>query len=371
MVYKIIRFVIALLFAIMGFVLIELTMPLLSTWIDTKFLSIGFFGISLLKILAFFVGGILGAIVGYIVAPFFINQGLKISTALVQLLSAFSTQDLLLGTAGLVFGLIIANLIGNAFFYVPIVGPYIPIVLSAIFGYIGMFLMMRKRRDISRYILNFKPVIKTEPAEGTKNPCLEKAKLLDTSVIIDGRIKEICETGFLEGPLVVPLFVLEELQHISDSSDRLKRNRGRRGLDILNEMQLNKLPEIIITDTDFDDISEVDSKLMRLALDNKWKLITNDFNLNKVALLQGIEVLNLNDLSNALKPVLIPGETMTVQVIKAGKEEGQGVAYLEDGTMIVIQDGEKYVNSTIVVAVTSVLQTSAGRMIFARFEGAI
>ncbi len=368
MAYRIIRFVIALLFAIMGFVAIEETMPLLSPWIDMKFLNMGFFGISLVKILAFVLGGITGAIIGYIVAPYFINQGLKLSKIILQSLSVFSAQDLLFGTLGLVFGLIIANLIGSAFFHVPLVGPYIPIGLSAILGYIGMRLMMRKRTDISQYLQSLRVSSKTD--EGVSSDVLVSpgtvSKLLDTSVIIDGRISDIFETGFLEGPLVVPLFVLEELQHISDSSDTLKRNRGRRGLDVLNDMQANHPEDIVVVDEDFEEISEVDSKLMRLALEHQWTIITNDYNLNKVAVLQGIKVLNLNDLSNALKPMLIPGESMHVQVVKEGKEDGQGVAYLEDGTMIVIQGGSTFVNESIDVVVTSVLQTSAGRMIFAR-----
>ena len=167
----------------------------------------------------------------------------------------------------------------------------------------------------------------------------------------------------------MPLFVLEELQHISDSADVLKRNRGRRGLDILQSMQQKELIAIKVIPDDFEDIAEVDSKLMRLALDKKWKIVTNDFNLNKVASLQGIEVLNLNDLANALKSAMIPGEWIRVQVIKEGKEDNQGVAYLDDGTMIVIENGAQYVDTSIDVMVTSVLQTSAGRMIFARAKG--
>lgn len=167
----------------------------------------------------------------------------------------------------------------------------------------------------------------------------------------------------------MPLFVLEELQHISDSADVLKRNRGRRGLDILQSMQQKEIIAIKVIADDFEDITEVDSKLMRLALDKKWKIVTNDFNLNKVASLQGIEVLNLNDLANALKPAMIPGEWIRVQVIKEGKEDNQGVAYLDDGTMIVIENGAQYVDTSIDVMVTSVLQTSAGRMIFARAKG--
>ena len=194
-------------------------------------------------------------------------------------------------------------------------------------------------------------------------------KLLDTSVIIDGRIKELCNTGFIEGPLMVPLFVLNELQIISDSADATKRNRGRRGLDILKDMQDTNKVAIEVVEDDYDDLTEVDSKLMRLALDKQWKLMTNDFNLNKVARVQGIEVLNLNELANVLKPALIAGEWIRVQVMKEGKEVHQGVAYLDDGTMIVVEDGKPYVGQNVEVMVTSILQTSAGRMIFARVDG--
>jgi len=191
-------------------------------------------------------------------------------------------------------------------------------------------------------------------------------KILDTSVIIDGRIADICKTGFIEGALVIPEFVLEELQHIADSSDALKRNRGRRGLDILNKIQKELKVKVIITDQDFDEISEVDSKLVKLAKVMKGKVVTNDFNLNKVCELQGVSVLNINDLANAVKPVVLPGEELHVQVIKDGKENGQGVAYLDDGTMIVVEGGREYIGSFLDVIVTSVLQTSAGRMIFAK-----
>ena len=191
--------------------------------------------------------------------------------------------------------------------------------------------------------------------------------MLDTNVIIDGRIADICRTGFLEGTLLIPVFVLEELQHIADSPDTLRRVRGRRGLDVLKQIQdeSSKL-KVEVMNIDSDDIAEVDSKLVRLAQKVKGKIITNDFNLNKVAQLRGVEVLNINDLSNAVKPVVIPGETMKVQVVKDGKEPGQGVAYLEDGTMIVIENGHRYLSRTISVEVTSALQTSAGRMIFAK-----
>ena len=199
-----------------------------------------------------------------------------------------------------------------------------------------------------------------------QNASLPMYKLLDTSVIIDGRIADILKTGFLEGTLLIPVFVLEELQHIADSADVLKRTRGRRGLDILQRIQTDSQIKVEIDKRDFEDIAEVDSKLIRLAQLVGGKIITNDFNLNKVAALQGVSVLNINDLANAVKPVVIPGETMQVTVVKQGKEQGQGLAYLDDGTMIVIENGNRHLNSKINVEVTTALQTSAGRMIFAK-----
>jgi uncharacterized protein YacL len=191
-------------------------------------------------------------------------------------------------------------------------------------------------------------------------------KLQDTSVIIDGRIADICDTGFIEGTLLIPVFVLEELQHIADSSDVLKRTRGRRGLDILQRIRQETRVRVEVTNVDFEDVAEVDSKLVRLGQQVGGKIITNDFNLNKVAQLRGVEVLNINELSNAVKPVVIPGENMRVTVVKSGKEPGQGVAYLDDGTMIVIEGGHRFMNEMIDVEVTSALQTAAGRMIFAK-----
>jgi uncharacterized protein YacL len=193
-------------------------------------------------------------------------------------------------------------------------------------------------------------------------------KILDTSVIIDGRIADICETGFLEGTLLVPQFVLKELQQIAGSSDTLKRNRGRRGLDILQRMQANVDLDIRIVDDDFPKIREVDAKLVALGKALKGKVLTNDYNLNKVAELQGVSVLNVNQLANAVKPVVLPGEIMHVYVMKEGKEYGQGVAYLDDGTMVVIDNARRYLGKSVDVAVTSVLQTTAGRMIFTRLR---
>lgn len=207
----------------------------------------------------------------------------------------------------------------------------------------------------------------SEPASGSREQTL-KLKLLDTSVIIDGRIADLCETGFIEGTLIVPHFILQELQHISDSSDGLKRARGRRGLDILNVLQKMTNIQVRLVEDDFPHVKEVDTKLIELGKQMNGKVLTNDFNLNKVAGIQGVEVLNINDLCNALKPVVLPGENIRVFVLKEGKESGQGVAYLDDGTMVVVDHAKLSIGKNVDVIVTSVLQTSAGRMIFTRLK---
>ena len=211
---------------------------------------------------------------------------------------------------------------------------------------------------------------KDKEKQAAKVESAMQPKILDTSVIIDGRIADICKTGFIEGPLIIPAFVLEELRHIADSSDALKRNRGRRGLDILNRIQKELDINVEIVEKDFEELTEVDTKLLKLAQYMNGKVITNDYNLNKVAEFQRVPVLNINELANAVKPVVLPGEEMIVQVIKDGKEFGQGVAYLDDGTMIVVDGGKRYIGDTIEVVVTSVLQTAAGRMIFVKPKSA-
>jgi len=192
--------------------------------------------------------------------------------------------------------------------------------------------------------------------------------LLDTSVIIDGRIADISRTGFISGTMLIPRFVLNELQHIADSSDMLRRNRGRRGLDMLNKLQKESVVPIRIHDIDVEEAQEVDDKLVMLAKELRCPIVTNDYNLNRVAELQGITVLNINELANAVKAIFLPGESMNIRIIQEGKELGQGVGYLDDGTMVVVENGRRYINSTIEVVVTKVLQTAAGRMIFARLE---
>ncbi|MGB9596894.1 MAG: PIN/TRAM domain-containing protein [Candidatus Poribacteria bacterium] len=228
---------------------------------------------------------------------------------------------------------------------------------SLTLGYLGMTVAYKKRDEFAL----FAPI-----ESGFYKRSNNNIKILDTNVIIDGRILDICESGFIEGTIIIPRFVLNELQYIADSADVLRRNRGRRGLDILHKMQKNPGIDVRIVEQDFPDIKEVDAKLIELAKSMGAKVITNDFNLNQVAELQAISVLNINELANAVKPVILPGETMNVRVIKEGKEQAQGVAYLDDGTMVVVENGRYLIGQTLDVVVTSILQTTAGRMIFTK-----
>ncbi|GFN23131.1 PIN/TRAM domain-containing protein [Thermanaeromonas sp. C210] len=309
---------------------------------------------------------LLFALAGYALAHRLVDWGLQFVRWLEARLQRLSAQELVSGALGLVIGLIIANLIGAPFVHLPFVGPYIPMIGSIFLGYLGWSLGTKRREEIWS-LFAFLPRLGKDRSKG--EGARSGAKILDTSVIIDGRIADIIQTGFLEGTMIIPGFVLEELRHIADSSDVLKRNRGRRGLDVLNKIRKELGVTVKIHEEKFDDVAEVDSKLVRLAQKLKAPIVTNDYNLNKVAELQGIRVLNINELANAVKPIVLPGEEMTIQVIKDGKEAGQGVGYLDDGTMIVVENGRRYIGQSIAVLVTSVLQTSAGRMIFARPKG--
>lgn len=280
-----------------------------------------------------------------------------------ETLGSVPLPDLIAGLAGLTAGLVIAVLLVPSLQKIGGTGAVLPLLITAVAGTMGYRVGLTKKEEILAFISVLR---RAQISDGTVPKAMQEHKILDTSVIIDGRIADICKTGFIEGTLVIPEFVLEELQHIADSSDLLKRNRGRRGLDILNKIQKELDVKVLIYEGDFEEISEVDSKLVRLAKVLHGKVITNDFNLNKVCELQGVSVLNINDLANAVKPVVLPGEEIFVQVIKDGKEHGQGVAYLDDGTMIVVEGGREFIGSTMEVMVTSVLQTSAGRMIFAK-----
>ncbi|MDK2918123.1 MAG: hypothetical protein PWQ37_856 [Candidatus Petromonas sp.] len=313
------------------------------------------------------VGAVVFGFILFAMTPWLMRKGLRSANWVETELQKIPTTDILVGSIGLIIGLIIAYLISQLLINIPIpfVGNILSVIIYIFLGYLGISIATKKINDLINLPNIFKWNIGKEK-DIAKEDYKYQPKILDTSVIIDGRIADVCKTGFVEGPLIIPEFVLEELRHIADSSDSLKRNRGRRGLDILNKIQKELIMEVQIVDTDFEDIAEVDSKLVRLGQMMNGKIITNDFNLNKVSELQGVPVLNINELANAVKPVVLPGEEMVVQVIKEGKEMGQGVAYLDDGTMIVVDGGKKHIGETMDVMVTSVLQTAAGRMIFAK-----
>ena len=313
---------------------------------------------------------VLFATIGFLVAPTSIRSFLSLMRWMDSQLTRVPTHDLMSGAVGGIIGLIISSLFSNSFISIPILGPLLAVCLSLFLGYLGLTIGMKRKEDVLGF-LNFIPRFRDRGDKQKENKVIQTVepihyKILDTSVIIDGRIADIVKTGFIEGVLLIPSFVLEELRHIADSSDLLKRNRGRRGLDILNQISKETAIKVHIHEQDFEDVNEVDSKLVRLGQVLKSPLLTNDYNLNKVAELQGVKVLNINELANSLKPIVLPGEEMLVQVMKEGKEPGQGVAYLDDGTMIVVDTGRRYMGQNITVLVTSVLQTAAGRMIFAK-----
>ena len=283
----------------------------------------------------------------------------KLGHELEEALNRYPMKEILMYIIGLGIGLYVANLSSNAFKIsrTNIFSDFLVLMLYAALGCFGVYLVHLKKNEIKGWISKTGDIFsQCEP------------KILDTSVIIDGRILDIISTGFLDGKIVIPSFVLDELRHIADSSDSLKRNRGRRGLDILNELKNTRIMPVEIMQIDYQELSEVDSKLLKLAQEIQGKVVTNDFNLNKVAKLQKVHVLNINDLANAIKQVVLPNEEMTVTIIKEGKEQEQGLAYLNDGTMIVVEGGKKHVGSSVKVIVSTVLQTSAGRMIFAKLQ---
>ncbi len=264
---------------------------------------------------------------------------------------------------GLVFGLLLGWMFGAVYQSVvqtPEMGGFIRIFFLVIMPYTGLLIGTKKPEWFApAHIVS---LFKEKPAG-------RSFKILDTSVVIDGRIADLCDTGFVEGTLVVPQFVLKELQVVADSSDPLKRQRGRRGLDVLDHLQKSSQVEVVLSDTDFPEARDVDSKIIELAKTMAGKIVTNDFNLNKVARINGIKVLNINELVNSLRPVALPGEVMSVFILKEGKEKDQGVAYLEDGTMVVVDNSRRMIGQTVDITVTSVLQTTVGKMIFGRFNG--
>ena len=359
--------IIRILMSILGFLLGTTTYSSLAKYFPQ--IKFGIDNIYLISMVA----GLLLAVLFYLISPWIFNKVRAFIKILDKEISKYPQTDILLGVTGLIVGLVIAYLIVGGLFGsisgMPLIKTILSIIIYIFMGYIGVKITLKSRDDLFNLNKLSRLSSNIGKEKSSKKDHAGKAlppKVLDTSVIIDGRIADICRTGFIEGKLIIPKFVLNELQHIADSSDDLKRVRGRRGLDILNIIQKELDIEVQITEKDFDDIPEVDSKLLKLAQVMNGKVVTNDYNLNKVAQFQGVEVLNINELANAVKPVAIPGEEMVAQVVKEGKESNQGIAYLDDGTMIVVEGGKKHIGETINVLVTSVLQTSAGRMIFGK-----
>ena len=380
---RVLRFFITLFLAIAGGALLDLASPVLTMYVGTEILKMemGVVRITMGSLLCILFGAILGGIIGFLASPYFIRC-LKRFSAWVELqLGKMPIHDVIAGAVGLAIGLILANLLGYSFAKIPVVGDYIPVIFSIVFGYLGITITIKKRRELTglfdfvpRFMKDFAKMREMRaapdaaPEESAKAAPTADAhayKLLDTSVIIDGRIADICDTGFIEGTLLIPVFVLEELQHIADSADALKRTRGRRGLDMLNELRGTDV-EVINMSIDYEDIPEVDAKLVQLAKDCNGFVVTNDFNLNKVASFQKVKTLNVNELAGAIKTVVLPGESMRVEVVARGKENDQGVGYLDDGTMVVVENGKHVIGKTVDTVVTSVIQTNAGRMIFVR-----
>ncbi|MDQ3927760.1 MAG: PIN domain nuclease [Chloroflexota bacterium] len=332
-----------------------------------------------------------GALVGFFLLPYLTIYPLRWVRHRLRMMPAL---DLISAAVGLFVGLLLGALLAWPLSTLPgWLGQAAPTVSALVFGYLGIYASVLRKRDVLDALrLERKKDAADGSGNGDRQPRAESLRLatgqlhpetvtsgderiqpekyllVDTSAIIDGRIADISKTGFLDGVLLVPRFVLNELQHIADSADSLRRARGRRGLDMLNRLQKESVVPIQVSEVDAEDIPEVDGKLVKIARVYHCPIITNDFNLNRVAEIQGVKVLNINELANAVKPVVLPGEEMNVHVIQEGKELGQGVAYLDDGTMVVVENGKKYMHNDVDVVVTRVLQTVAGRMIFAQMK---
>ncbi len=307
--------------------------------------------------------GLLGALIGLVLTPFITTRPM---TTLRYLLGRMSAQTLFAGLAGLVAGLIIAALVSFPISLLPSpMGEILPFFGALVFGYLGVAVFVMRKGDMLN-LLQSLTLGRSAQADTTTPASDERVVLMDTSVIIDGRIVDIARTNFLPGTLLIPRFVLIELQYIADSADSLRRQRGRRGLDVLSELQKDPKASVRITDMDVEEARAVDDKLVILARQLHCPVLTNDYNLNRVADLQGVTILNINELANAVKVVFLPGESLDVDIIQDGKEYGQGVGYLEDGTMVVVENGNRYVGTRVPTIVTKVLQTAAGRMVFAR-----
>jgi len=314
-------------------------------------------------VLIYAASGLLFAIIFFILSPKLTDLLLGSIRKIENWLAKTPLMDVIFTIVGLIVGLLVALLLSPVIKLVPIgwLAGLLSIGLYLLCGYLGIFLTSRRRSELSQ-------AAAFTAGKDEKSSGLDRArpKVLDTSVIIDGRIFDICKTGVVEGTLLVPEFVLRELRHIADSTDALKRGRGRRGLDILGAMQRELSQPVKVAEQDYDDVPEVDLKLLRLAAEIGGVVVTNDYNLNKVAAVQKVPVLNINELANAMKPAVLPGEVLKVNIAREGKEAGQGVAYLDDGTMVVVDGARRHIGEDMEVVVTSVLQTAAGRMIFAK-----
>jgi len=309
--------------------------------------------------------GILFGIIFFILSPKIIDGIHGFFQRVEHRLTEMPALDILFGVIGIMIGMVFAFLLSLIVrtIDVPVLPEIITLLLFIICGYYGGHIGVTRRAELMDGYARRGHLTKGIAA-GNARP-----KVLDTSVIIDGRIYDICKTGFLEGKLIVPAFVLKELRHIADSSDAMKRARGRRGLDILHSMQRELDQRVAVEEKDYEDVDEVDLKLLRLATDIGGILVTNDYNLNKVAAVQNMPVLNINDLANAVRSVLLPGEELPILIAKEGKESGQGVGYLPDGTMVIVENAKKHIGETLDIVVTSALQTSAGRLVFAKLRG--
>jgi uncharacterized protein YacL len=307
-----------------------------------------------------------GAFFGLILIPYITSVPLRWLRRRLKLIAA---GDILAAAIGLILGLVVAALLSIPLSQLPNeLGHLLPSAAAIVFGYLGIYLMVMRRAEFLDILGGMNPAHLAHPpaVEAEKEPAAEKYILIDTSAIIDGRIADISQTGFLDGVLLIPRLVLNELQRIADSPDTLKRNRGRRGLEMLKRLQKDSVIPIQISEIDATDVNDVDGKLIKIGRTYHYPVVTNDYNMNRVAELQGVRVLNINELANSVKPAVLPGEEMRVRVIQEGKELNQGVAYLDDGTMIVVENGRRYVDrGDVDVMVTRVLQTVAGRMIFA------
>lgn len=317
--------------------------------------------------------GLVGALAGLILTPFITTRPAR---AIRALLGRISAQSLFAALVGLIIGLLVAALLAFPISLLPTpFGDVLPFVGVLVFAYLGVSVFVMRQTDLFNVLGSFSKSGGGNGAGGNTLSTDASAKwaegrtiLLDTSVIIDGRIADIARTGFLAGTLLIPRFVLNELQYIADSPDNLRRQRGRRGMEVLSQLQKEPGIPVRVSDIDVEGVREVDDKLVILARQLRCPILTNDYNLNRVAELQGVMILNVNELANAVKSVLLPGEILPIRVIQEGKESGQGVGYMDDGTMVVIENGRDYMNTETNVLVTKVLQTAAGRMIFARPE---